>query len=66
VRVESSAQRERHEVDELSRVVNWTKGESPADFGDGRTGSPFQAQPFDEQRGSDTFERSKSSAPCAA
>jgi hypothetical protein len=45
-----------HEFDELARVANRPEGESPPEFGNGRTGSPFQAQPFDEQLCSDTFQ----------
>src|SRR6516165_8890922 len=56
VRVECAVQRERHEFDELARVANRPEGDAPAEFGNGRTGSPFHAKPFDEQLRSGTLE----------
>jgi hypothetical protein len=56
VRVKGAVQHERHEFDELAWVANRPEGESPAECGNGRTGSPFQPEPFDEQLCSGTFE----------
>ena len=57
MRIQSAVEHERHELDELVRAADRPEGEPPAEFGDRRTGSPFQAQPFDEQLCPDTSER---------